>query len=91
MTQNVEIIQLLIKLSDDIVSIPATPEVDYLVLFKQKKSKNQITINEYQQICIAETELSLKYKLRYGSLASFIGFLPSINQQYGRNYQFYGA
>lgn len=45
MTQNVEIIQLLIKLSDDIVSIPATPETDYLMLFKQKKSKNQITIN----------------------------------------------
>ena len=48
MTQNVEIIQLLIKLSDNIVNIPITPEIDYLMLFKQQKSKNQIIVNKCQ-------------------------------------------
>ena len=49
-----------------------------------------LLIDPKLDISLIQYSSNLKNKQNFGLLNNFIGFFPSIGEQYGRNYQFYG-
>lgn len=91
MTQNIDTMQLLLKMSDSFLWIPYRSEIDYLGIFKQKPRNEVKLCDKFRDVCVVEALGGGRVRERYGVIGQFVGFLQQVNWQFGRNYQFYGV